>query len=95
MNPLPPEAVACLDNGDVIGAVKATRAARGSSLLEAKQAVDAHRRGKGRAPLASNQSAQLVPGVAVPWGERERFPRWLLAALGILIFGLGYRWLLG
>jgi ribosomal protein L7/L12 len=52
---LPPEAIAAAERGDSIEAIKITREKTGQSLEDAKDAVDAYRRGRGpygRAGLA-------------------------------------------
>lgn len=60
---LPGEAVAALENGNVIEAIRIVRERTGLGLKEAKDAVEAH--GSGRPATARRQDAAVIPPDAV------------------------------
>src|SRR5262245_9459360 len=55
--PLPPEVISLLQQGRPLEAIKALRAARRVGLAQAKQAIDAHRRGSVATVVTSPSSA--------------------------------------
>lgn len=83
---LPPEAVAAIERGQKIEAIKITREALGIGLKEAKEAVERHQ--SAQPPALDDSRSERVPGSAGPVQRDSVGPGLRLLLVAVIVIAL-------